>query len=140
MRCLLSHFVRQELWAQAAVSAAFCVNIVPNSTRNMEIPYAIWYCELPSYLRLHKFGCAVLAYVDKVERQKMYPKAREAIFVGYNREKPGSTTCGNVNTSMPIAQYLGIDQTEVDDVAAMIEAIHDEDSIAKVVMIEQPER
>ncbi|KAE8895745.1 hypothetical protein PF005_g19149 [Phytophthora fragariae] len=90
MRCLLNHFeLPEEMWAEAAVTAAYCVNIMPNSTRDMEVPYAVWHRELPRYSRLRTFGCAVLAYVDKVERLKMQAKAREAIFVGYSREKRG---------------------------------------------------
>ncbi|KAF4133318.1 putative integrase catalytic domain-containing protein [Phytophthora infestans] len=55
----------------------------------MEIPYAIWFRKTPDYYRLRTFGCAVSAYTDKPERRKMDVKAREAVFVGYNREKRG---------------------------------------------------
>ncbi|POM58512.1 Rve domain containing hypothetical protein [Phytophthora palmivora] len=75
MRCMLVHFeLPEELWAEAAVTATYCVNIVPNTTRCMETS---------------DFGCAVLSFIDKVERKKMNAKAREAVFVGYSREKRG---------------------------------------------------
>ncbi|POM61391.1 hypothetical protein PHPALM_29598, partial [Phytophthora palmivora] len=90
MRCLLVHFELPEgLWAEAANTAAYCVNIVPNTTRSMEVPYAVWFRETPAYTRLRTFGCAVLAYIDKVERKKLNARAREAIFVGYSRERRG---------------------------------------------------
>ncbi|OWZ10532.1 LOW QUALITY PROTEIN: hypothetical protein PHMEG_00016610 [Phytophthora megakarya] len=77
MRCRLVHFeLPQELWAEAAVTAAFYVNIVPNSTRGMQIPYAVWHRETPPYSRLRTFGA-----------EKMDAKAREAIFVGYSKKQ-----------------------------------------------------
>ncbi|GMF15428.1 unnamed protein product [Phytophthora fragariaefolia] len=90
MRCMLNHFpLPQEMWAEAAITATYNVNIVPNSTRDMEVPYAIWHRKMPAYSKLRGFGCAVLAYVDKVERWKMDAKAREAVFVGYSRDDKG---------------------------------------------------
>ncbi|OWZ03245.1 hypothetical protein PHMEG_00025061 [Phytophthora megakarya] len=90
MRCMFVHFdLLQALWGEAASTATHCVNIVQNSIRGMEVPYAVWYRRTPAYEQLRTFGCAVLAYVDKVKRRKMDVKAHEAIFVGYSREKRG---------------------------------------------------
>ncbi|OWZ20448.1 Rve-domain-containing hypothetical protein [Phytophthora megakarya] len=42
MRCLLVHFeLPRELWAAATVTAAFYVNILPNSTRGTQVPYTL---------------------------------------------------------------------------------------------------
>lgn len=149
MRCLLVHFRLQgELWAEAAVTAAFYVNIVPNATKGMQVPYAVWYRETPSYSRLRTFGCAVLAYVDKVERKKMESKAREAIFVGYSREqrgyrlldsetnksfyshtavfyenKPGRVLISRNQdmSTVPTTQYLGVNTNAMESIPSLLE-------------------
>jgi hypothetical protein len=76
MRCMLVHFdLPEKLWGEAAITAAHCVNIIPSSVRGMEVPYAVWHRETPAYAKLRAFGCAVLSYVDKVERRKLQAKA-----------------------------------------------------------------
>ncbi|POM69708.1 Hypothetical protein PHPALM_13982 [Phytophthora palmivora] len=77
------------MWGEAASTAAYCVNTIPCSARGMEVPHSIWYRQTPACERLRTFVCAVLAYVDKVERRKMEAKAKESVFVGYSREKRG---------------------------------------------------
>ncbi|GMF41340.1 unnamed protein product [Phytophthora fragariaefolia] len=159
MRCLLNHFdLPEQLWAVAAVTAAYYINIVPNSTRNMEVPYAIWYREQPPYSRLRTFGCAILANVDKVERQKMDAKAREAVFVGYSREirgyrlldsstkkayyshtvifyenkagriAVGESTAGG-NLTASTQQYLRMDNATVSSIPDILDEMHDESGI-----------
>ncbi|GMF59920.1 unnamed protein product [Phytophthora fragariaefolia] len=149
MRCLLNHFnLPEKMWAEAAVTATYCVNIVPNSTRDMEIPFALWHRELPEYPLLRVFGCAVLAYVEKDERRNMNAKAREAIFVGYSREKRGfrlldsktrkafyshtavfyESKAGRIaqggpsvsRKDVPTQQYLNLDNATMDNIPAML--------------------
>ncbi|KAJ8563863.1 hypothetical protein ON010_g7484 [Phytophthora cinnamomi] len=156
MRCLLNHFqLPEEMWGEATVTATYCVNIMPNSARDMEVPYAVWYRELPVYSRLRTFCCAVLAYVDKVERRKMQAKAREAIFVGYSREKHGyrlldsktrkafyshtaifyerkvgriaTGTTPVLDTVVPIERYLEMDNVAMENIPAMLDEMHDDD-------------
>ncbi|KAE9276996.1 hypothetical protein PR003_g28907 [Phytophthora rubi] len=132
--------------------ATYYVNIVPNSTRGMEVPYAVWYREQPPYSRLRTFGCAVLAYIDKVERRKMDSKARETIFVGYSRERRGyrlldSNTrkayCSHtvvfhekkagriakgatpeLVSNVSTQQYLGIDSATMETIPSMLDEAH----------------
>jgi hypothetical protein len=146
----------EEMWAEAAVIATYCVNIVPNSTRDMEIPFAVWHRELPQYSRLRIFGCAVLAYVDKEARRKIDAKAREAIFVGYSREKrgyrlldsrtlkafyshtavfyedkPGRIAQGTtpvLRTDVSTQRYLNLDNATIENIPAKLNEIHDDDS------------
>ncbi|OWZ23341.1 LOW QUALITY PROTEIN: hypothetical protein PHMEG_0001786 [Phytophthora megakarya] len=146
----------EELWADAAMTATYYINIVANSTKDMEVPYAVWYRELPSYSRLRTFGCAALLYVDKVERRKMHAKAREVIFFGYSRakhgyrmldcntrkaicshtavfygNKPGHIAAGPeplLNITMSIQQYLNVDSSVMKSIPAMLDEMHEEDN------------
>lgn len=152
MRCLLAHFqLPQDLWAEAAVTAAYYANIVPNATKGMQVPFAVWHRETPAYSQLRTFGCAVLAYVDKVERKKMDPKAREAIFVGYSREqrgyrlldsktnqafyshtavfyesKPGRVFTGQIHPESSTTEYLGVDDGVMENIPSILEAAHND--------------
>ncbi|OWZ07790.1 hypothetical protein PHMEG_00019777 [Phytophthora megakarya] len=106
MRRFLLHFdLPQPLWVEARMTETYCVNVVPNTVRGMEIPYSVWYGETPAYARLHIFGCAALTYVDKVERRKLDAKAKEAIFVGYSREKRGYRFLDSMTTTATTAFY-----------------------------------
>ncbi|KAE8907367.1 Retrovirus-related Pol polyprotein from transposon TNT 1-94 [Phytophthora fragariae] len=122
----------------------------------MEVPYAVWYRELPAYSRLRTFGCAVLACVDKVERRKMQSKAREAIFVGYTREKRGyrlldsktrkafyshtavfyERKAGRIatgstpilDTTVPVERYLEMDSAAMENIPAILDEMHEDDT------------
>ncbi|GMF35418.1 unnamed protein product [Phytophthora fragariaefolia] len=48
-RCLLEHFgLPKQMWAEAAVTAAYCVNILPNKRNGMQVPYAVWFRVTPA--------------------------------------------------------------------------------------------
>ncbi|KAF4149477.1 hypothetical protein GN958_ATG01292 [Phytophthora infestans] len=117
----------------------------------MQVPFAVWHRETPAYSQLRTFGCAVLAYVDKVERKKMDPKAREAIFVGYSREqrgyrlldsktnqafyshtavfyesKPGRVFTGQIHPESSTTEYLGVDDGVMENIPSILEAAHND--------------
>lgn len=153
MRCMLVHFdLPEAMWGEAAVTFAYCVTIVPNSVRGMEVPYSVWHRQTPAYAKLRTFDCAVLSYVDKVERQKMEIKAREAIFVGYARDKRGcrlldikphkafyshtvvfySNKAGRFLTEPSSAAsavstkgYFCVDSTKGDDIESILDEMHE---------------
>ncbi|GMF51013.1 unnamed protein product [Phytophthora fragariaefolia] len=77
------------MWAEAAITTPYNVNIVSNSTTAMKVPYAIWHRKMPVYSKLRGFGCAVLAYIDKFERRKVDAKARKDVLVGNFRDNKG---------------------------------------------------
>ncbi|GMF17028.1 unnamed protein product [Phytophthora fragariaefolia] len=112
MRCMLVHFdLPEAMWAEAAMTATHYVNIMPSSVRGMEVPYAVWHRHTPAYEKLRTFGCAVLSYVNKVERRKMQAKEQEAVFVGYSREKRGSV----VDSIEPMLDEMHEDSTDGDN-------------------------
>ena len=52
-------------------------------------PYQAWTGEKPTVSHLRVFGCAAYAHIPKDERQKLDPKARKCIFLGYGTETKG---------------------------------------------------
>ena len=52
-------------------------------------PFEAWSGEKPQVDHLKVFGCICYAHIPKDERKKLDSKAREAIFLGYGKEKKG---------------------------------------------------
>jgi len=52
-------------------------------------PFEAWTGEKPNIKHLRIFGCAAYAHVPKDERQKLDPKARKCVFLGYGTETKG---------------------------------------------------
>ncbi|POM66570.1 Rve domain containing hypothetical protein [Phytophthora palmivora] len=154
-RCMLVHFDLPEvMWAEAAMTATHYVDIMPSSVRGTEVPYAVWHRHTPAYEKLRTFGCAVLLYMDKVERQKMQTKAQEAVFVGFSREKRGyrllnsKTKAFNSYTvvfyenkggrlcadsalqpsDVTTKEYFGLDSSVGDSIEPMLNEMHEDSS------------
>eukprot|EP00170_Pyropia_yezoensis_P004654 contig_18961_g4667 len=75
-------------WAEAAVTANYLTNRVPQ--RGMATtPYEAFYGKRPNVEHLRVFGCKSWAYNPKDVRNKMEPRAKVGVFVGYGRDKMG---------------------------------------------------
>ena len=52
-------------------------------------PFEAWTGTKPQVEHLRTFGCSAHAYVAKDERQKLDPKAKKCILLGYGTETKG---------------------------------------------------
>ena len=90
IRCLLlAGGFPPQLWGEAALTAAYCVNLVPSRARNMISPYELWFGRVPKLHHLRVFGCVAYAFIDKDERRKLEARARLTAFVGYPSDRRG---------------------------------------------------
>ena len=78
-----------EFWAEAITTATYLANRSPSSSRNFKTPYEIRYGKPPCLSHLRVFGCQAWAHVPKVQRSKLEPRARPAVFVGYEQNRKG---------------------------------------------------
>ena len=78
-----------SFWAEALSTAVYLRNRSPTTAVNGMTPYQAWTGEKPRVSHLRVFGCAAYAHVPKDERQKLDPKARKCIFLGYGTETKG---------------------------------------------------
>lgn len=74
-----------KFWAEAA-TAEYVNNCCPNKSSN-KTPMELWNKKKPSVAHFRIFGCTVYFHVDKSQRNKLQPKSRCGIFLGYSRSR-----------------------------------------------------
>ena len=78
----------QKFWAEALSTAAYLRNRSPTKAVEMT-PFKAWTGEKPNVAHLRAFGCLTYAHIAKDEQQKLDPKAKKCILLGYGTETKG---------------------------------------------------
>jgi transposase InsO family protein len=84
-RCLLmTGNLRLTWWAEAVNTAVYLINQTTSSSLNFKTPYEAWYSTKPRMDHLVTFGCEVVYYEEKINRNsKMSPSGSRGILFGY---------------------------------------------------------
>lgn len=84
VRCLLYNAnLNHNMWAEAANTAAYILNRSPTRKLSGMTPEEAWSGKKVSLKHLRVFGCEAYAHVDSTKRNKLEPKSKRYIFVGY---------------------------------------------------------
>jgi transposase InsO family protein len=84
VRCLLyTSNLDHKFWAEAAGTAAHLINVSPSKRLSGKTPEEAWTGKKVSLKHLRVFGCEAYAHIDKVKRNKLEPKSKRCIFLGY---------------------------------------------------------
>ena len=77
-----------SFWGYALETTAFTLNRVPSKSVEMT-PYELWFSKKPklSFLKVWGFD----AYVKKLQPDKLKPKSKKCVFIGYPKETVGYT-------------------------------------------------
>ena len=78
-----------RFWAEALSTAAYLRNRCPTKAVEGMTPIEALTGEKPDIAHLRRFGCAAYAHIPKDERQKLNPKVRKCILVGYGVNTKG---------------------------------------------------
>ena len=70
-------------WAEALATAVHLINRSPNKRLEMRVAEELWSGKAPSYKHLRVFGCEAYYDVPKENRNKLQPKSKKCIFLGY---------------------------------------------------------
>ncbi|WP_219822522.1 reverse transcriptase domain-containing protein, partial [Enterobacter cloacae complex sp. 2DZ2F2B] len=71
-------------WAEAVSTAVHLVNRSPSKVLHKDsVPEMVWSGKMPSYKVLRVFGYEAYTHVPKEFRNKLEPKSRKCIFLGY---------------------------------------------------------
>ena len=70
-------------WAEALATAIHLINRSPNKTLDYKVSEEVWSGKPPSYKHLRVFGCEAYCHVPKEFRDKLAPKSKKCIFLGY---------------------------------------------------------
>ena len=83
VRSMIFHSgVPLELWAEAVNTAVYVHNRSPTSALKNATPYEYWFQKKPDVSNLRVFGCVAHYWIPD-KRQKLDPKSRKAVFIGY---------------------------------------------------------
>ena len=72
-------------WAEAlATTAVHLINTSPNKKLDLKVAEELWSGKPPSYKHLRVFvGCEAFCHIPKEFRDKLAPKSKKCIFLGY---------------------------------------------------------
>ena len=75
-------------WGYALDTVAFTLNRAPSKSIETT-PYEPWFGKKPKLSFLKAWGCN--AYVKKLQPDKLKPKSKKCVFIGYRKETVGYT-------------------------------------------------
>ncbi len=84
---LLHSMLPLTFWSEALLAITHTCNYHPRHDQNWKTPYELWHGSPPDLRSLHSFG--ELAYVHIHPTNKLLPKSRPMIFLGYGINKSG---------------------------------------------------
>ncbi|WP_286497639.1 integrase core domain-containing protein, partial [Escherichia coli] len=70
-------------WAEALATAIHLINRSPNKALHNKVSEEVWSGKPPSYKHLRVFGCEAFCHVPREFRDKLAPKSKKCIFLGY---------------------------------------------------------
>ena len=79
----------KQFWAEALSTATYLRNLSPTKAVKDMTPYEAWNNLKPDVQHLRVFGSICYAHIHKTERQKLDPKSRKAILLGYGERVKG---------------------------------------------------
>lgn len=81
---LLNAQLQNNFWGEAVVAAAHIINRSPTRALSYITPEEVWTKNKPDLSHIKIFGCKAMVHIPKERRQKLDPKSRELIFIGYS--------------------------------------------------------
>ena len=130
VRSMLSHRgVPKCFWAEALATAVHIRNRVTSSTLppNMT-PYHIWKNATPDVSYFRVFGCKCWYTVPKFEVQKLDPRGRVAIFVGYAENSKAYKVIDFETRKVVVSRDVLFDEADSNDFGSDMEYVGDENS------------
>ena len=90
VRSMILHAnVPLNLWAEAVNTSVYVHNRSPTVALDNQTPYECWFQKKPDVSNLRVFGCVCYYHIPSIQRKKLDPKSRKAIFVGYPADTKG---------------------------------------------------
>lgn len=76
-------------WLDAFSTAAYIINRLPSPLLNNKSPFELLYNVTPNYKNFKTFGCRVFPYLRNYASNKLEPRSRPCIFLGYSSSYKG---------------------------------------------------
>ena len=89
-KCMCAHAdLPKSLWAEAASTACYVYNRLPNAPLKCKSPHELWYSRKPDLSNLSVFGCVAYAFVPAAKRKKFDNRTEKMRFLGYHKGHRG---------------------------------------------------
>nr|GMD76143.1 Retrovirus-related Pol polyprotein from transposon TNT 1-94 [Ipomoea batatas] len=79
----------KEFWGDCILHAVYIINRLPSVALNNKVPYQVLFNKMPQYQHLRVFGCLTFAAIPSCHRDKLSPRARKCIFLGFAKGVKG---------------------------------------------------
>ena len=79
----------RSLWAEAASTAAYMYNRLPNAPLKGKSPHEVWYSRKPDLSNLRVFGCVAYTLVPAAKRKKLDNRTEKMRLLGYHKGHRG---------------------------------------------------
>ena len=90
-KCMCAHAdLPKSLWAEAASTACYVYNRLPNARLKRKSPHEVWYSQKPDLSNLRVFGCVAYALVPAAKRKKFDNRTEKMRFLGYHKGHRGN--------------------------------------------------
>ena len=89
-KCMCAHAdLPKSLWAEAASTACYVYNRLPNAPLKCKSPHEVWYSRKPDLSNQRLFGCVAYALVPASKRKKFDNRTEKMRFLGYHKGHRG---------------------------------------------------
>ena len=89
-KCMCVHAdLPKSLWAEAASTACYVYNHLPNAPLKCKSPYEVWYSRKADLNNLRVFGCVAYGLVPAAKRKKFDNRTEKMKFLGYHKGHRG---------------------------------------------------
>lgn len=72
-----------KFWDYAFETAVYLINRLSTKFHHYKTPYELMYGHVPKYDHLHVFGCLCYTYLRPYTQNKLEPRSRMCVFLGY---------------------------------------------------------
>lgn len=76
-------------WGEFVLTASYILNRSPVSALGGRTPYEIWKKSPPNVTHFRVVGCLAWVRIPQIHRDKLQPKAKPLVFIGYSEERKG---------------------------------------------------
>ncbi|KAJ9560393.1 hypothetical protein OSB04_005553 [Centaurea solstitialis] len=95
-----------RFWGEAAFTAVYTINRHPSPILHNKSPYEVLHGVLPAYDLLKVWGCACFVQLQPHEHNKLEPRARLCLFLGYGIEHKGYRCWDPVSKRLRISRNV----------------------------------
>ena len=105
-------FLPKSLWLEAFSTAIFLINRLPTPVLSGISPYEALFGTRPDYTLLRTFGCSCYPFLGDYGQDKLSPKSRRCVFIGYSTIHRGYRCLDSTSGRVFISRHVVFNEAE----------------------------